>query len=44
MNLETMLYESDVDLIRLTLNRPHVLNAVNYPGYGGASPSGAGDP
>ena len=32
MNLETMLYESDGDLIRLTLNRPHALNAVNYQG------------
>ena len=32
MNLETMRYESDGDLIRLTLNRPHVLNAVNYQG------------
>ena len=32
MNLETMLYESDGDLIRLTLNRPQVLNAVDYRG------------
>jgi len=32
MNLETMLYESDGDLIRLTLNRPEVLNAVDYRG------------
>ena len=32
MKLETMLYESDGDLIRLTLNRPHALNAVNYLG------------
>ena len=32
MNLETMLYESDGDLIRLTLNRPQALNAVNYQG------------
>lgn len=32
MNLETMRYESDGDLIRLTLNRPDVLNAVNYRG------------
>ena len=32
MNLETMLYESDGDLIRLTLNRPQALNAVNYRG------------
>ncbi len=32
MNLETMRYESDGDLIRLTLNRPDVLNAVNFRG------------
>ena len=32
MNFETMLYESDGDLIRLTLNRPHALNAVDYRG------------
>ena len=32
MNFETMLYESDSDLIRLTLNRPHALNAVDYRG------------
>ena len=32
MNLETMLYESDGDLIRLTLDRPTALNAVNYQG------------
>lgn len=32
MNLETMQYESDGDLIRLTLNRPEVLNAVDYRG------------
>ena len=32
MNLETMLYDSDGDLIRLTLNRPQVLNAVDYRG------------
>jgi enoyl-CoA hydratase/carnithine racemase len=32
MDLETMIYESDGDLIRLTLNRPHALNAVNYQG------------
>ena len=32
MQLETMLYESDGDLIRLTLNRPQALNAVNYQG------------
>ena len=32
MNLETMLYENNGDLIRLTLNRPSALNAVNYQG------------
>ena len=32
MKLETMVYESDGDLIRLTLNRPDVLNAVDYRG------------
>ena len=32
MNFESMLYESDGDLIRLTLNRPQALNAVNYRG------------
>ena len=32
MNLETMRYESDGELIRLTLNRPEALNAVNYRG------------
>ncbi len=32
MQLETMRYESDGDLIRLTLNRPSVLNAVNFQG------------
>ena len=32
MNLETMRYESDGDLIRLTLNRPEALNAVDYHG------------
>ena len=32
MNLETLLYESDGDLIRLTLNRPGALNAVDYRG------------
>ena len=32
MQLETMRYESDGDLIRLTLNRPEVLNAVNFQG------------
>ena len=30
MKPETMLYESAGDLIRLTLNRPRALNAVNY--------------
>ena len=32
MKLETMRYESDGDLIRLTLDRPHALNAVNFQG------------
>ena len=32
MDLKTILYENDGDLIRLTLNRPQVLNAVNYRG------------
>ena len=32
MNLETMRYESEGDLIRLTLNRPEALNAVDYRG------------
>ncbi len=32
MNFETLLYESDGDLIRLTLNRPQALNAVDYRG------------
>ena len=32
MIFETLLYVSDDDLIRLTLNRPHALNAVNYQG------------
>ena len=32
MDLKTMKYETDGDLIRLTLNRPEVLNAVNYQG------------
>ena len=32
MQLETMRYESDGDLIRLTLNRPAVLNAVGFRG------------
>ena len=31
-SLETMTYETDGDLIRLTLDRPEVLNAVNYQG------------
>ena len=30
MQLETMIYESDGDIIRLTLNRPQVLNAIDY--------------
>ncbi len=30
MELETMKYEADGDIIRLTLDRPDVLNAVNY--------------
>ena len=30
--LKTMKYETDGDLIRLTLDRPEVLNAVNYQG------------
>ena len=32
MEFETMRYETDGDLIRLTLDRPEVLNAVNYQG------------
>ena len=32
MDLKTMLYENDGDLIRVTLNRPQALNAVNYRG------------
>ena len=32
MDLKTMKYETDGDLIRLTLDRPEVLNAVNYQG------------
>ena len=32
MNFKTMIYESDGNLIRLTLNRPQALNAVNYQG------------
>lgn len=32
MQLETMRYEKDGYVGRLTLNRPHVLNAVNYQG------------
>ena len=30
MELETMQYEADGDIIRLTLDRPAVLNAINY--------------
>ncbi len=30
MELETMKYETDGDIIRLTLDRPEVLNAVDY--------------
>ena len=30
MELETIKYEADGDIIRLTLDRPEVLNAVNY--------------
>ncbi len=32
MKFESLLYESDGDLIRLTLNRPQALNAVDYRG------------
>jgi len=32
MGFETMSYDADGDLIRLTLDRPQVLNAVNYQG------------
>ncbi len=32
MELETMLYEKDGYVARLTLNRPHLLNAVNFQG------------
>lgn len=32
MELETMLYEKEGYAARLTLNRPHLLNAVNYRG------------
>ena len=32
IDLKTMQYEVDGDLIRLTLDRPEVLNAVNYQG------------
>ena len=32
LELKTMKYESDGDLIRLTLDRPEALNAVNYQG------------
>ena len=30
--LETMKFEKDGYVGRLTLNRPHILNAVNYQG------------
>ena len=32
MKFKTIIYESDGDLIRLTLNRPQALNAVDYQG------------
>ena len=32
MNFDSLLYENDGDLIRLTLNRPQALNAVDYRG------------
>ena len=32
MELEAMTYETDGDVIRLTLNRPQVLNAIDYQG------------
>ena len=32
MELETMIYEKDGYVARLTLNRPHVLNAINFQG------------
>ena len=32
MDLKTLKYETDGDLIRLTLDRPEVLNAINYQG------------
>ena len=32
MTFDSLLYESDGDLIRLTLNRPRALNAVDYKG------------
>ncbi len=32
MELQTMRYQTDGDLVRLTLDRPEVLNAVNYQG------------
>jgi len=32
MELQTMRYQTDGDLVRLTLDRPEVLNAVNYRG------------
>ena len=35
MNKEAMKYETDGDLIRLTLERPEVLNAVHYQGTQG---------
>ena len=35
MNKEAMKYVTDGDLIRLTLERPEVLNAVHYQGTQG---------
>ena len=32
MDLKSIRYETDGDLIRLTLDRPKVLNAINYQG------------
>ena len=32
MELQTTRYQTDGDLVRLTLDRPDVLNAVNYQG------------
>ena len=32
MDLKSIRYETDGDLIRLTLDRPNVLNAINYQG------------